>query len=669
MNIITLALLLLFTMATVAQSNSINYKALIKDANNAVVSNTPVTVQFGILQGVAQTNVYQETHTPTTDANGIIIINIGEGVVNSGVYAGINWASDDHFLNTQINSGSGLTDMGTTGFNAVPYALSAKTAENVSGLEVNGNGLAIIGRNEANYGTVGPNAVDLSFSIDVSTTSGATGENSIALGNFTRASGIWSTAMGSQTTASGISSTAMGESTNASGDRATAMGRSTTAESFGQTTLGLHNVPATPINATGFEGLDRLLVVGNGEPGASSDALVILKNGIITAPSLDIAEITDAKALVTKEYIDLLEAKIAILELRLPITVPDAPTIGTATSGDRMVAVAFTAPLNNGGSPITEYTAISAPGGITGTINQAESGTIIVSGLTNGTAYTFSVTATNAIGISNGSTISNSVIPLTVSVAPTIGTATSGDGEVSVAFTAPFSDGGSPITGYTATSSPGGLTGTVSQAGSGIIIVSGLTNGTAYTFSVTATNGVGISNPSAASNSVIPSQQAAIGDIRNGGVVFWVDPIDNTHGLVCAYTDFANSVVWGCNVTDLPNVPNVTGNIPTGAGAEIGDGVTNTNNILINCSNAPAALASRFLGPEWFLPSANELNEMYVNKAVLEAVPGFVAFQSAPYFSSTEFDSEFVWLQNLLFGAQYRNYKRLLGRVRAVRAF
>lgn len=129
---ITLALVMLFTLTTVAQSNSINYKALIKDANNTVVANTQVTVQFQILQGVAQTNVYQETHSPTTDANGIIIINIGEGTVDSGVYANIDWSSDDHFLNTQINLGSGLTNMGTTDFNAVPYALSAKTAENIT---------------------------------------------------------------------------------------------------------------------------------------------------------------------------------------------------------------------------------------------------------------------------------------------------------------------------------------------------------------------------------------------------------------------------------------------------------------------------------------------------------------------------------------------------------
>jgi len=86
------------------------------------------------------------------------------------------------------------------------------------------------------------------------------------------------------------------------------------------------------------------------------------------------------------------------------------------------------------------------------------------------------------------------------STAPTIGTATAGDGSASVTFTAPsFSK--LPVTSYTVTASPGGATGTGSSSP---ITVSGLTNGTSYTFTVTATNGNGTSAPSAASNSIAP---------------------------------------------------------------------------------------------------------------------------------------------------------------------
>jgi hypothetical protein len=89
-------------------------------------------------------------------------------------------------------------------------------------------------------------------------------------------------------------------------------------------------------------------------------------------------------------------------------TVPGAPTIGTATGGNASATVAFTAPGSNGGSAITGYTATSTPGGITGT---GTTSPISVSGLTNGTAYTFTVHATNAIGNSAESAASNSVTP------------------------------------------------------------------------------------------------------------------------------------------------------------------------------------------------------------------------------------------------------------------
>jgi hypothetical protein len=179
-----------------------------------------------------------------------------------------------------------------------------------------------------------------------------------------------------------------------------------------------------------------------------------------------------------------------------PRAVPDAPIIGAATAGNAQATVNFT-PSSNGGSPITIYTVTSSLGGTaTGKVSP-----ITFKGLTNGTACTFTVTATNKAGTSLPSAPSNSVIPISVPGAPTIGIATAGNAQATVSFTPPASNGGNDITRYTVTSTPGGK---IATGGASPIIVAGLTNGTAYTFKVTATNAAGTSSPSAASNRVTP---------------------------------------------------------------------------------------------------------------------------------------------------------------------
>jgi len=170
------------------------------------------------------------------------------------------------------------------------------------------------------------------------------------------------------------------------------------------------------------------------------------------------------------------------------------------------------------------------------------------------------------------------------------------------------------------------------------------------------------------------TNNAIIGDFHQGGVVFhlFVDGetgyvSGETHGLVVAMSDVA-SVEWGCYGTDLPNVPNVTSNPPVGQGAEIGDGISNTNAILLDCPGAPAALAARSLGEDWFLPSINELKKIYDNKTTLEGVSGFIAFSNY-YWSSTEEGSSVAWGQYFFSGSQVFISKSYTGPVRAVRAF
>ena len=136
-----------------------------------------------------------------------------------------------------------------------------------------------------------------------------------------------------------------------------------------------------------------------------------------------------------------------------------------------------------------------------------------VTGLTNGTAYTFTVTATNAAGTSDPAAPSAAVTPVGVPNPPTGVIAVAGDAEATVTWSAPASDGGSPITEYTVVSDPGGVTAVVDGA-TLTSTVTGLTNGIAYTFRVTATNAAGTSNPSAPSSAVtigLPPPTVSVG--------------------------------------------------------------------------------------------------------------------------------------------------------------
>ncbi len=179
---------------------------------------------------------------------------------------------------------------------------------------------------------------------------------------------------------------------------------------------------------------------------------------------------------------------------------PGAPAGVAAKAGNEQATVAFSAPVLNGGGAITVYTVTPYSGGAAGQTSPGSRSPIIVTGLTNGTAYTFTVTATNADGTGPASKPSNNVTPATVPDAPTNVTATAGASEATVTFTAP-ADNGYPITSYAVTSSPGGKRVSV-PANS--ITVKGLTNGKAYTFTVRARNRIGTGPPSSPSNIVTP---------------------------------------------------------------------------------------------------------------------------------------------------------------------
>ncbi|MDO3397941.1 fibronectin type III domain-containing protein, partial [Nocardioides sp. SOB44] len=231
-----------------------------------------------------------------------------------------------------------------------------------------------------------------------------------------------------------------------------------------------------------------------------------------------------------------------------PAGVPDTVTKPSATRGDKSATITWTKPPGNG-SPVTGYTITAAPGGATKTV-PADTTSTTIGGLNNGTTYTFTVVATNAIGDSPASEPSNEVTPAAPATAPSAPanvTAAGGNASATVSWTAPDENNNSPVTGYTITSTPGGVSKSVT-GDTTTATIDGLNNGTTYTFTVTATNAIGVSPASSASNEVTPAAPATVPDrvdkpqakVKNRKVVIRWEPVGSNGSDLISYTVASN---------------------------------------------------------------------------------------------------------------------------------
>jgi hypothetical protein len=176
---------------------------------------------------------------------------------------------------------------GTTGF----YFWNGTTWVNLGGsggtaselqkiTEGSNTGWRILGRDAANYGDIGVNALDLSASTAASTTKGATGTNALATGTNTTASGFSAIATGLNTNAAEYASTAMGAGSKATGFVSIAAGNEVLAKSFGELAIGSYNDTLTTVNSTGFAGdNNRIFTVGTGTAFARRTSFVVQQNG------------------------------------------------------------------------------------------------------------------------------------------------------------------------------------------------------------------------------------------------------------------------------------------------------------------------------------------------------------------------------------------------------
>lgn len=123
---IFLATILFTTLAVYSQAPQLmTYQAVVRNSGSQLVANQQIGIQISILNG--STPVYVETHTPTTNDNGLATIEIGSGILVSGSFAAINWGNGTYFIKTETDptGGTNYTVTGTSQLLSVPYALYA----------------------------------------------------------------------------------------------------------------------------------------------------------------------------------------------------------------------------------------------------------------------------------------------------------------------------------------------------------------------------------------------------------------------------------------------------------------------------------------------------------------------------------------------------------------
>ena len=163
-----------------------------------------------------------------------------------------------------------------------------------------------------------------------------------------------------------------------------------------------------------------------------------------------------------------------------------------------------------------------------------------------------------------------------------------------------------------------------------------------------------------------------IGDYNHGGVIFWIDPTDDSKGLVCAISDQTSGVRW-----DNPTGPATTA---PGTSINLGTGLSNTNTIIAHeggdQTTYAAGIAKAFNGggfTDWFLPSVDEVAEMNTNKTIINTVSSNNGGTILPdqLWTSSKIDStnESVYLYNLVLDSPNGVLPINSRSVRAVRAF
>jgi hypothetical protein len=573
--LLTIITLTLSFIALGQSPEGFKYQAVIRDAGNLTLTDQAVGMQLSIQQGsIGGTSVYTETFSITTNAYGLVNLEIGTGL-STDDFSMIDWANGPYFMETAVDLTGGMTYevMGTSQLMSVPYALYAKTSGNGEGPQGPAGAGGVDGAPgpQGLQGAIGANGINGINGLDG--VPGSQGEQGIQ-------------GMSGNDGVAGING--QNGAVGATGPQG----------------------PQGNLGSSGDDGVDGV----DGSDGANGSDGNDGSDGAVGA------------------------------------TGPQGPQGNLGSSGDDGIDGSDGANGSDGNDGSDGAVGATGPQGPQGNIGS--SGDDGVDG----------IDGSDGANGSDGNDGSDGAVGATGSQGPQGNIGSSGDDGIDGTNGSDGNDGVGIaqtllISGDTLFISSGNYILIPGLSLINSLIVNGCTDPTALNYNASATTDDG------------SCTYLAIGDTHQGGIVFYLD--GNGGGLIAAPTDQPGYAEWGCYLT----------NISGAEGTAIGTGAQNTIDIVnANCSpntpgNSIAAdiCANLTLGgySDWFLPSKDELNLMWLNIGQGNALGlgNLGGFSLWYYWSSTELGFSFAWEQSFGNGSQSHNVNSSTLLVRAVRAF